>query len=253
MVDAVVDGSAMALVVQAAPMGEGLFPEYQIARMARIQRDLRQHSDVPVATVRWQEEDRGPLGAPFYVMDRIDGRVPDESLKAYHAAGWLFGARPDVRRQLWLSMLNAMARLHRLDVAPHFHYLTETRWGMLLDADPAAERVRQWRNYTIWVSDADDPPPTLMGVWDALAAALPRRATRLSIGWGDAKLGNMFRGFNAVALLDWELCGVAPAEEDLMNQLAVDAVLADVFRVPRIDGFPSREESILLYEELVAR
>jgi aminoglycoside phosphotransferase (APT) family kinase protein len=254
MADAVVDGIAVPLVVQAAPMSEGLFPEYQIARMARIQQDLRQHSDVPVATVRWQEDDRAPLGAPFYVMDRIDGRVPDESPKAYHAAGWLFEARPEERRQLWLSMLNAMARLHRLDVASQFGYLTETRWGMSLDADPAAERIRQWRDYTIWASDADDPPPTLMGVWDALAAALPPQVERLSIGWGDAKLGNiMFREFDAVALLDWELCGVAPAEEDLMNQLAVDAVLADVFRVPRIDGFPSREESISLYEELLQR
>jgi aminoglycoside phosphotransferase (APT) family kinase protein len=254
MVDAVVDGRAVPLVVQAAPIGAGLFPEYQIARMARIQRDLRQYSDVPVATVRWQEDDRAPLGAPFYVMDRIVGRVPDESPKAYHAAGWLFEARPDERRQLWFSMLNAMARLHRLDVAPLFSYLTETRWGMPLDADPAAARVRQWRAYTIWASDADETPPTLMDTWDALGAALPLRATRLSIGWGDAKLGNiMFRGFDAIALLDWELCGVAPAEEDLMNQLAVDAVLADVFRVPRIDGFPSREESVSHYEELMQR
>jgi aminoglycoside phosphotransferase (APT) family kinase protein len=254
MVDAVVDGMAIPLVVQAAPLGEGLFPEYQIARMARIQCDLREYSDVPVATVRWQEEDRAPLGAPFYVMDRIDGRVPDESPKAYHAAGWLFEARPEERRQLWLSMLNAMARLHRLDVEPNFGYLTETGWGMSLDADAASERVHQWRDYTIWASDEDEPPPTLMGVWDALAAALPPQGTRLSIGWGDAKLGNvMFRGFDAVALLDWELCGIAPAEEDLMNQLAVDAVLADVFSVPRIDGFPSREESISLYEELLER
>lgn len=254
MVDAVVDGVAIPLVVQAAPVGEGLFPEYQIARMARIQRDLRQHSDVPVATVRWHEEDRSLLGAPFYVMDRIDGRVPDESPKAYHSAGWLFEARPDERRHLWLSMLNAMARLHRLDVAPVFGYLTETSWGMPLDADPAAERIRQWRDYTIWASDADEAPPMLMGAWDALAAALPPQTTRLSIGWGDAKLGNiLFRAFDAVALLDWELCGVAPAEEDLMNQLAVDAVLADVFHVPRIDGFPSREESISLYQELLVR
>jgi aminoglycoside phosphotransferase (APT) family kinase protein len=254
MVDAVVDGLELPLVVQAAPMGEGLFPEYQIARMARVQRDLRQYSDVPVATVRWQEEDRAPLGAPFYVMDRMDGRVPDESPKAYHAAGWLFAARPDERRQLWLSMLKAMARLHRLDVSSQFGYLTETRWGMSLDADAAAERIRQWRDYTIWASDDDDPPPTLMGSWDALAATLPPPAPRLSIGWGDAKLGNiMFRGFDAVALLDWELCGVAPAEEDLMNQLAVDAVLADFFRVSRIDGFPSREESVSLYEGLLAR
>jgi aminoglycoside phosphotransferase (APT) family kinase protein len=254
IVDAIVDGAPIPLIVQAAPLGEGLFPEYQIARMARVQRDLRQHSDVPVATVRWQEEDLAPLGAPFYVMDRVVGRVPDESPKAYHAAGWVFGASPDERRQLWLSMLAAMARLHRLDVAPTFGYLTETRWGMPLDADPATARVYQWRDYTIWASDADEPPATLMGVWDALAAALPPQATRLSIGWGDAKLGNiMFRGFDVVALLDWELCGVAPAEEDLMNQLAVDAVLADVFRVQRADGFPSREESVSHYEELLQR
>jgi aminoglycoside phosphotransferase (APT) family kinase protein len=254
MVDAVVDGTAIPLVVQAAPLNEGLFPEYQIALMARIQRDLRLHSDVPVATVRWQEEDRSALGAPFYVMDRIDGRVPDESPKAYHSAGWVFGADPSERRQLWLSMLDAMARLHRLDVASSFSYLTNTRWGMSLDADPATTRIAQWRDYTIWASDADEPPSLLMGAWDALAASLPPQSARLSIGWGDAKLGNiMFDGFDVVALLDWELCGVALAEEDLMNQLAVDAVLADVFHVPRLDGFPSREESVTLYQELLER
>jgi aminoglycoside phosphotransferase (APT) family kinase protein len=254
MVNAVLDGMAMPLVVQAAPTGEGLFPEYQIALMARLQCDLRQYSDVPVAIVRWQEEDIGPLGAPFYVMDRVDGRVPDESPKAYHAAGWLFDAGPEERRHLWLSMLDAMARLHRLEVASQFGYLTETRWGMPLDADPANERLRQWRNYTIWASDADEPPSRLMGAWDVLAASLPPHVERLSIGWGDAKLGNiLFQDFNVVALLDWELCGVAPAEEDLMNQLAVDAVLADVFRVPRLEGLPSREESVSLYEEHLQR
>ena len=38
IVDAVVDGAPMPLVIQAAPTAEGLFPEYPIARMARIQR-----------------------------------------------------------------------------------------------------------------------------------------------------------------------------------------------------------------------
>jgi aminoglycoside phosphotransferase (APT) family kinase protein len=84
--------------------------------------------------------------------------------------------------------------------------------------------------------------------------AMPPRPPQLSIGWGDAKLGNiLFRGFDVVALLDWELCGVAPAEEDLMNQLAVDAVLADVIDLPRIEGFPSRAETVSVYEELVQR
>ena len=254
IVDAIVDGAPMPLVIQAAPTAEGLFPEYPIARMARIQQDLRDHSEVPVANVRWLEEDPAILGAAFYVMDRLDGRVPDESPKAYHAAGWVAAATSEQRRHLWLSMLDAMASLHRLDVAAHFAYLSETRWGMDLDADPAAERVRQWRDYTVWASDDDEPPPTLMRAWDALQAALPPQPNALSIGWGDAKLGNvMFDGFDVVALFDWELCGVGPAEEDLMNQLAVDAVLAELFQVPRIDGFLSREETVAHYEELLDR
>ena len=64
IVDAVVDGAPMPLVVPGrADSGAGLFPEYPIARMARIQHDLRDHSDVPVANVRWLEEDPAILGA----------------------------------------------------------------------------------------------------------------------------------------------------------------------------------------------
>ena len=187
-------------------------------------------------------------------MDRLDGRVPDESPMVYHAAGWVAAATPQQRQQLWLSTLSSMASLHRVDVADHFGYLSETRWGINLHAHAAAERVRQWREYTVWASDNDNPPSSLMRAWDTLQAALPPRPNVLSIGWGDAKLGNvMFQGFDVVALLDWELCGIGPAEEDLMNLLAVDAVLADLFRVPRIDGFASREETIATYEHLLGR
>ena len=254
MVDALVDGAPLPLVVQAAPTAAGLFPEYPIARMARIQRDLQDHADVPVANVRWLETDPAILGAAFYVMDRVGGSVPDESPKCYHAAGWVASATSEERRQLWRSTLDAMATLHRIDAAEHFGYLSETRWGMQLDSDPAAERVRQWREYTVWASDDDEPPPTLMRAWDALLATRPPRPNVLSIGWGDAKLGNvMFQGFDVVALFDWELCGVGPAEEDLMNLVAVDAVLADLFQVPRIDGFLSRDETIAVYERLLGR
>ncbi len=162
IVDAVVAGAPMPLVIQAAPTEEGLFPEYPIARMARVQQDLRDRSEVPVANVRWLEEDPTILGAAFYVMDRLDGRVPDESPQPYPTAGWVASATPEQRRKLWLSMLDAMASLHRVDVAEHFGYLCETRWGMNLDADPAADRVRQWREYTAWAADDDDPPASLI-------------------------------------------------------------------------------------------
>jgi aminoglycoside phosphotransferase (APT) family kinase protein len=254
MVDATVDGRCVPLVVQAAPTGPGLFPEYPIGRMAAIQRDLRDHSDVPIANVRWFEADSSVLGAPFYVMDRIDGLVPDESPTSYHRSGWVFDATAQQRRQMWLSMLDAMGRLHRLDVATHFPYLMASRWGMSLDADPAAERVRQWRNFTVWACETGSPPRQLMDAWDLLAKTLPALPDRLSISWGDAKLGNiMFRDFEVAALLDWELCGVGAAEEDLTGQLAVDAVLASISPTARIDGFLSHDDTVTAYQEILQR
>jgi aminoglycoside phosphotransferase (APT) family kinase protein len=254
MVDATVDGVRMPLVVQAAPTGPGLFPEYPIGRMAAVQRDLRDHSEVPIANVRWFEADSSVLGAPFYLMDRIDGLVPDESPTSYHCSGWVFDATAEQRRQMWLSMLEAMGRLHRVDVATHFRYLMASRWGMSLDADPAAERVRQWRDFTVWASETGGPPQRLMDAWDILAKTLPARPDRLSINWGDAKLGNiMFRDFDVVALLDWELCGVGAAEEDLTGQLAVDAVLASISPTARIDGFLSHGETVTAYEGILQR
>jgi aminoglycoside phosphotransferase (APT) family kinase protein len=194
------------------------------------------------------------LGAPFYVMDRLEGLVPDESPKSYHCDGWVSEATAAQRRQMWLSILEAMGRLHRVEVATHFSYLTATRWGMPLDADPAAERVRQWRDFTVWASETGDPPRPLMDAWDTLGRALPPRPDRLSINWGDAKLGNiMFRDFEVAALLDWELCGVSAAEEDLTGLLAVDAVLASISPTARIDGFLSHDETITTYRDILQR
>jgi len=253
--DVTVDGVPMPLVCQAAPTGPGLFPEYPIARMANVQRGLRDHSDVPVANVRWLEEDAAILGAPFYVMDKLEGLVPDESPVPYPVSGWVHEATADQRRTMWTSLIEAMAKLARLDVAEHFPFLTATRWGMSLDADAAPERVRQWRAFTIWASEDDTSlPPTLMRAWDVLAASTPPRPERLSINWGDAKLGNvMFRDFHVVALFDWELCGVGPAEEDITNLLALDQVFANLCRVPRSEGFLSRDETLGMYSERIGR
>ena len=57
------------------------------------------------------------------------------------------------REHLWRSMLDAMGKLHRFDVAMHAPYLSEGRWGVALDTDPALESVRQWREFTIWACE----------------------------------------------------------------------------------------------------
>jgi aminoglycoside phosphotransferase (APT) family kinase protein len=189
-------------------------------------------------------------------MDRVEGQVPPESPVGYHSAGWVFDATPDQRRQMWLSTLDAMSRLHRVEVEPHFSYLAEPRWGMSFDSDPAAERLRQWRKFTIWAcaSDGEEPSATLMHAFDYLEKKLPPRPDRLSIHWGDGKLGNlMYRDFSVVAIFDWELCGLSAAEEDFMNVIALDDMLGRMRGLQRLQGFLSNEESIAAYQGMLGR
>jgi hypothetical protein len=80
------------LVARLRPSGMTVFPEYDIARQYRIQEILEQ-SGIPTAPMRWLEEDERFLGAPFYVMGRVDGRIPTDT-PPYHTGGWVTEIEP---------------------------------------------------------------------------------------------------------------------------------------------------------------
>src|SRR5690606_10056981 len=80
LVEATVDGEEERLVVRMAPEPTDIpvFPSYDLELQARSMQLVAERSDVPVPNVRWYEPDPEPMGAPFFVMDRIDGSaVPD--------------------------------------------------------------------------------------------------------------------------------------------------------------------------------
>src|SRR5258706_8810133 len=56
-----------------------VFPEYDVERQYRILEILGAKTDVPVPRVHGYKADEALLGAPFFVMERIDGRVPDDN------------------------------------------------------------------------------------------------------------------------------------------------------------------------------
>src|SRR5206468_3929722 len=62
-------------VLRLPPPGDAfpLFPSYDLARQVTAMRFVGEHSAVPVPSVPWFEEDETVLGAPFFVMDRVDG------------------------------------------------------------------------------------------------------------------------------------------------------------------------------------
>jgi aminoglycoside phosphotransferase (APT) family kinase protein len=63
------------LVVRIKPTGFQIFPEYDLGLQFRVM-DLIARRDVPVPKMFWEEEGDGVLGAPFYVMERVEASRP---------------------------------------------------------------------------------------------------------------------------------------------------------------------------------
>jgi aminoglycoside phosphotransferase (APT) family kinase protein len=58
---------------------------------------------------------------------------------------------------------------------------------------------------------------------------------------------------NVVALIDWELAALGPAELDLAWWLYFDDLFSTRFGVKRLDGLLTRDETIFLWEACVGR
>jgi aminoglycoside phosphotransferase (APT) family kinase protein len=101
---------------------------------------------VPVPRVFWQEPDPRFLGAPFYLMERIDGRIPDDN-PTYHMAGWMTEIAPEERAAIWWSGIENLARIHRLD-ARTLALLPEPPSGQT----PLDGQLAYWDRYLDWIS-----------------------------------------------------------------------------------------------------
>jgi aminoglycoside phosphotransferase (APT) family kinase protein len=232
-------GGGASLVARLRPSGFPIFPEYDIARQFEIQR-LLGASDVPVARMLWLEEDATVLGAPFYVMEQVPGRAPTDN-PPYHAGGWVTEVAPAEREALWWSGLEALARIHRLD------------WRGLglgfLDpcGDPLDAQLAYWERYRAWA--AGRPQPNLDRALAWLRANRPRERAPGVLCWGDSRIGNMlFRDGVCLAVLDWEMACIGTPELDLAWWLFMDRHHCEGIGVPRLPGFPSREETLARYE-----
>jgi aminoglycoside phosphotransferase (APT) family kinase protein len=238
-------------VLQAAPVGKGLFARYDFANMARVQQQLGAVSKVPVAGIVGVETDTRILGVPFYVMRRIAGRAPTDK-PPYHRGSWFTDLPAAEHESIWWSGVEAMAKLHALDIERDgFAFLESTPWGMAQGADPATTRIRQWRDFMPW-ADAEPCAPIEEALRE-LERTAPQ-CTRIAVHWGDAKLSNcMVHDGRVQALLDWELCGLSAPEEDIAHWLMLDWSLWAVTGNQRLASLPSPARTIARYEELTGR
>src|SRR5439155_8645145 len=81
-------GRRQGMVLRIEPSGFTVFPAYDVGQQFRIMQRLGEATDVPVPSMYWLEERTDVLGARFFVMGKVDGRIPPDN-PPYHAAGWM--------------------------------------------------------------------------------------------------------------------------------------------------------------------
>jgi aminoglycoside phosphotransferase (APT) family kinase protein len=232
------------LVVRIQPTGFQVFPEYDLALQFRVMQ-LLAATPVPVPRVRWLEaRDASVLGAPFYVMEHVEGRVPTDR-PPYHAGGWMTEISPAERGAIWWGGIRCMAEIHRLDpIAAGFGFLDKPELGNT----PFRQQLAYYERYLEWGARGL-PQPTLEAALAWLRANEPADPRRVLL-WGDARIGNMiFAGTRPAAVLDWEMVTLGSPEEDLGWAVFLDRHHSEGMSVPRLEGFPSFEETVDRYQE----
>jgi aminoglycoside phosphotransferase (APT) family kinase protein len=233
------------LVVRIQPTGFQVFPDYDLGLQFRAMQLLAK-TDVPVPRVRWIEErDAGVLGAPFYVMEHVEGRVPTDR-PPYHADGWMKEASPAERAEIWWGGIECMAKIHRLDpVAVGFGFLDQRAPG----ESHFRRQLAYYERYLEWAARGL-PQPTIESALRWLRTNEPDDP-RTVLLWGDARIGNViFAGTRPAAVLDWEMVTLGSPEEDFAWTIFLDRHHSEGIGVPRLEGFPSYEETVARYEAL---
>ena len=230
------------LVVRIQPTGFRVFPEYDMALQYRTMQLLAK-TDVPVPRMYWLEEhDRDLLGAPFYVMGQVAGRVPTDN-PPYHAGGWMTEASPAEREAIWLGVFECMAKIHRLDYrAVGFGFLEPDA----PEGTPLERQLDFYADYLAWGARGLEQP-TVEPALEWLRANQPGGEPTV-LSWGDARIGNViYAGTRPAAVIDWEMVTLGSPEQDVAWQIFLDRHHSEGIERPRLPGFTPYDETLAHY------
>lgn len=245
-------GREEAYVARFAPLGEGIFPSYDLQAQVSIMNAAASAGIPAPSPSRYDILDGA--NEPIAIMPFVAGRVPG-GFPPYSVSGWMVDLPLDRQRDAVLSFTKTVADLHKLDPRAFdmAKIIPESRWG--LDAE-----IQWWLDYLDWASQglgAEDVKP----VADALewcAKRAPRSQAPQSIVWGDCRYGNTIYNddLEVISLLDWETATVGPAEIDLgwyLSHRRQSAELAGRTEFDDLPGGPGLAEQLELYENRLGR
>ena len=233
-----VDFDNRQMVLRKQPGGAGLLPSaHAIDREYRVMKALA-GSDLPVPKMLLYHEDRELIGTPFYLMERLHGRVfPNCALP---------GMEPAERRAIYLAMAETMARLHKTD------------WAAIALSDYGRQggyftrQIARWSKQ--WEMSKTQGNADIERLIPWLRANLPDES-ETTISHGDFRLGNlMFHPVEprVIAVLDWELSTLGhPLADVAFNCMAFHTLPSEYGGIRGLDlralGIPQRDEYLRHY------
>jgi aminoglycoside phosphotransferase (APT) family kinase protein len=215
---------------------------HDMLREARVLSAL-EPTDVPVPRVLAVCDDDAVIGAPFYVMERVEGEVVTGSVPEGLDT-------PAERRRIGEELVDALVALHAID------------WqaaGLEGFGKPTGYLERQVRRFAgLWEHNRTREIPAVERVATWLREHVPDSGAA-TIVHGDFRLGNTIFGARPPAdlraLLDWEMATLGDPLADVgylcMTWMEADdppGGLFELSRVTRAEGFPTRAELLERYE-----
>lgn len=243
-----VEGSrGRTVVLRRPPLGTILASAHDMGREYRIQSGLgTARARVPRMLAFC--EDTEVTGAPFYVMEHVDGLVLTH---VDTAESMTTAARATAAR----SLVTTLVELQRVD-------LDAAGLGDFRRPESLASRqLRRWTRQ--WHDSKTRELPLIEAVAARLADELPEERESVLVH-GDYRLDNAVLAADGevLAVLDWELCTVGDPLADVgltmayWNELGAAAGRQEsLFREPvtAVPGFPSADDVGRLYGELSGR
>jgi len=221
---------------------------HDVLREARLLRALR---DTParVPDVLAVCADEATIGAPFYVMELVEGEVIVASVPEALD-------NPAERRRIGEQLIDALVEIHAVD------------WraaGLEDFGKPTGYLERQLRRFSgLWELNKTREIPSVETVGTWLAEHVPSSGPA-TIVHGDYRLGNTLFADETparlAAVLDWEMATIGDPLADLGYLCMMWTEASDpagglreqLGRVTRAEGFPTRAELIARYEERSGR
>ena len=221
---------------------------HDVLREARLLSALRD-TQARVPRVLAVCSDEEVIGAPFYVMERVEGEVIVSSVPSALD-------RPEERRRIGEQLIDSLVEIHGVD------------WravGLEGFGKPTGYLERQLRRFGgLWELNRTREIPSVERVGAWLAENRPESG-EATVVHGDYRLGNTIFSAAAparlVSVLDWEMATIGDPLADLGYLCMMWSEASDpahglrehLGRVTRAEGFPTRGELIARYEQLSGR